>query len=329
MKSSLKCEVVRDLFPSYIDDLTNVVTNEEIENHIVSCSECLNILEKMKAPVETSTEVTELDYLKKIKHRTHRNILLGIMITTAFFLLVLFLRYYVIGFQGKGVADYSLQFSPIYSDNDTGEDQFCLVINGQIESRSMSFINYQIKEEGDTATISFTNRLAFPWEQNDTFYVGYEIPDSIKTIYLYHNIIYENGVLISKDVNALYKTRHLYIGDMSANGRTAYALGIVNKFGGFTNSLQTSAEPYEWTMEFQNTVTDEETYNNYMTRYSYMLLSIIENLSKVSWEYNNGSEVLHKTVTLQDADTAMGQDIKSYSTSISQMQTLANKLYLY
>ena len=30
----MKCEIVRDLLPSYIDGLTSSVTNEEIEKHL-------------------------------------------------------------------------------------------------------------------------------------------------------------------------------------------------------------------------------------------------------------------------------------------------------
>ena len=32
--SRIPCEMIRDLLPSYIDELTNDVTNKEIEEHI-------------------------------------------------------------------------------------------------------------------------------------------------------------------------------------------------------------------------------------------------------------------------------------------------------
>lgn len=43
----MKCEVVKDLLPSYIDGLTSSVTNEEIEEHLDQCEECKRNYEAM------------------------------------------------------------------------------------------------------------------------------------------------------------------------------------------------------------------------------------------------------------------------------------------
>lgn len=43
----MKCEVVKDLLPSYIDGLTSSVTNEEIEEHLDQCAECKRSYEAM------------------------------------------------------------------------------------------------------------------------------------------------------------------------------------------------------------------------------------------------------------------------------------------
>ena len=47
---TIPCEVIRDLFPSYIDGLTNEVTNREIEAHNADCADCAAILASMKNP---------------------------------------------------------------------------------------------------------------------------------------------------------------------------------------------------------------------------------------------------------------------------------------
>ena len=46
--SKLPCEVVKDLFPSYIDELTGEVTNNLIEEHTGECEECRRALESMR-----------------------------------------------------------------------------------------------------------------------------------------------------------------------------------------------------------------------------------------------------------------------------------------
>lgn len=44
----MKCEIVRDLFPSYIDGLTSDESNREIEKHLEGCTECCAYLDAMK-----------------------------------------------------------------------------------------------------------------------------------------------------------------------------------------------------------------------------------------------------------------------------------------
>lgn len=48
MKKINDCELVRDLLPNYIDNLTSNETNEFIESHISECAECKLLLNKMK-----------------------------------------------------------------------------------------------------------------------------------------------------------------------------------------------------------------------------------------------------------------------------------------
>ena len=44
----IKCEVIRDLFPSYIDGLTSKESNQLIEEHLGECRECREYLDEMK-----------------------------------------------------------------------------------------------------------------------------------------------------------------------------------------------------------------------------------------------------------------------------------------
>ena len=36
----MKCEIIRDLLPLYIDGLTSKESNQEIEKHLKNCEEC-------------------------------------------------------------------------------------------------------------------------------------------------------------------------------------------------------------------------------------------------------------------------------------------------
>lgn len=48
MKKINDCELVKDLLPNYIDNLTSDETNDFIESHVNQCSECKLLLEEMK-----------------------------------------------------------------------------------------------------------------------------------------------------------------------------------------------------------------------------------------------------------------------------------------
>ena len=49
--NKIPCEVIKDLFPSYVDGLTSDVTNGEIDRHVKDCSLCRAVLESMKQTV--------------------------------------------------------------------------------------------------------------------------------------------------------------------------------------------------------------------------------------------------------------------------------------
>lgn len=98
----IDCEVVMDLFPSYIEGLTSEKTNSVIEEHLAGCEKCSRALASMKeSSVEdmsiSAEEKREIDFLKKNRKR-NRWILFG-SIAGALLLLfvVIALKVFVIG----------------------------------------------------------------------------------------------------------------------------------------------------------------------------------------------------------------------------------------
>ena len=345
--TNLPCAIVQDLLPSCVDGLASAETVAAVEAHTTHCADCARILKSMEQPdasQEKPLAASELDYLKKIRHRGKRNLLAASLFTLLLLLLLTCIRCYGIGFQAKGVADYMIYPSLISAGNDMTE-RTCMVLQGDLQNSSMVWTDTKIHIEGDIAYITFRERLALPWEHNAGFYAAYEVPDSINQVYLYDNIVWEKGTLISDRTNQIYQEKHLYIGDMSANGALANALGITNTFGNFKNSLQTSREPYGWTLEFEEPILNEVSFNQKMQAYACVLLALVDNLGEVSWEYtpsgNDFSEspdmntvsdkhrLCRQTLTLDQACKITGRDIKDYSLSISALQELLDLLYLY
>ena len=68
--NNIPCEIIQDLLPSYVDGLTNDVTNAAIEEHVESCEKCRQILEGMRDGIEKQyvpddSDKKEIDFLKK------------------------------------------------------------------------------------------------------------------------------------------------------------------------------------------------------------------------------------------------------------------------
>ncbi len=68
MDKKMDCRIIQDLLPLYVDGVTSNYTNQEIQNHLLSCSECRQMLEYMQAPDEiVAIEDREVDFTRKIR----------------------------------------------------------------------------------------------------------------------------------------------------------------------------------------------------------------------------------------------------------------------
>ena len=127
--------------------------------------------------------------------------------------------------------------------------------------------------------------------------------------------------------SSVYHTRHPYIGDMSANGSTVTALNLVGQFGNFTNDLQTEEVPYEWKMIFADSFPEhlKADAREELKAYAYVILAVIDNLDRVTYEYTTDGEAYELTVTSEDASAYAGQDIKEIGADIVLLQQLMEK----
>ena len=69
MKEERKCQIVQDLLPNYIENLTNEETNKYIEEHLLQCEECRKVLDNMKKDIEINNDIKKekpkVRYIKK------------------------------------------------------------------------------------------------------------------------------------------------------------------------------------------------------------------------------------------------------------------------
>ena len=80
----ISCNVIKDLLPSYVEDICSHESKELVEEHLVGCRECQSLVEMMKETEIVSEKVDDrqIDYMKKVRQGYTRKsmVSLGLLI---------------------------------------------------------------------------------------------------------------------------------------------------------------------------------------------------------------------------------------------------------
>lgn len=318
MSTKLNCDIVRDLLPSYVDKLTSETTNEAVNEHLKECTECTEVLQRMKEPEKTGSEPkTEVNYLKKIRRRSLQK---GFIVCAVIVILVLAAAAFRILYIGEKAytedfySDLSVTDNTVKISGDFG-------ISGSGTARiAFSEKNGVVDMTVYSAPKCFINSMTFDKE--------YKAKGNIKEVRVNGLIRWENNTLIGETAAELYSLKNPYVGDIVADTKIAGALGVANHFGGYSNELHTAAEPYGWALILDDAFSsyNEEEVHKIMMHDSCILIALIENLNYVTWEYTAHGEHKEYTVTAEHASNFAGRDIKSFSSSATEVQNLLDKL---
>ena len=177
-------------------------------------------------------------------------------------------------------------------------------------------------------TLPAKRKTFFSFHKN--YEVSYNAKATIREVRVNGDILWQNGTSISTYVNRVYDNKHPYIGSASDNTSLALALGIEETFGGFTSELQTSKQPYGWTIHLtEPQTTAEDTLHKKMTTYAYAILALIDNVDSITWEYSDTSaQTKTYTITTAEANAQLGKDIKKTAENICDFQKFAREIGL-
>lgn len=324
MKHNIPCEIIRDLFPSYVDELTSDVTNNAVKEHIKDCVECTGILNAMKtkdmdmAEEQEMEREREVDYLKKTRARTRRIAAGSVMAAVVVFFALMFVRLFMVGDPvGSEVVYCTAKV----------EGNVLTVESTMIDSaRIPSDIIFEEEEPG-VICISYRAVLCSPWNNRGTMTAEYTSKSQIKQVKAGDRIIWAGGEDILALTSAVYATRHPYVGDMPSNALPIAVLNMGSYFGGFSNELQTSEEPYGWSFVLEDDISSKRAVvkEKMMHSYAYVLLAVVENLGEVTYEYTCDGMKRKLTVTESDASAYAGYDIKACYKDILLLQKLIQK----
>lgn len=321
-KNKLQCEIVQDLLPSYVDGLTNEVTNEAVEEHLKDCDSCTKVKERMQekeVPVVDEEQRQEIDFLKKTRKKTRNSILVSGLLVVAIMLGVLYIKNFIVG----TLIDPQLVVCNVSVSGDN------LAVSGTLTDSARAVSKTYFVEEDGVVTLSFKGALVGAFHKGD-FYEQYTATKPITQVRLGDRIVWENGVDILPNVSAVYNTKHAYVGEAPANGESIRALGMYNALGSMDLELQTKKEPYGIHLSLKKEIygTEEEKMSERMKSYAYILLSIIDNLSYVSYDYNHDGEKENLTITKEDATAFAGMNIKTFAETPAKLQELMEKTSL-
>lgn len=321
MTTKIPCHMIKDLLPLYLDALVSEETAAEIKAHIEACSDCRKYYEHMKTEIleeehlKQEENCKEINYLKKIKRNTNKKVILGAAATLLFCVFALAVKLFVIGSPNES---YYTTYIEVYDDT--------IHVGGTFTDSAAVYSRYKIKETEKGSQLIIYTCLPSPWNRNGVF--NLDIPkEKIQGTFSVGEItVAENGMVISALANKLYDAKNPYIGDASADGRLAQTLGITEKLGTFKNELQTSTEPYGWTLRFENSSTNSAIFDEKMKGFACILIALTDNLGEVTWEYtaelDRGPITRTRTMMEKDCTEFLGADVKSYGESPETVQEL-------
>jgi len=109
----MKCEIIKDLLPSYIEGLTSVESNSEIENHLEGCAQCRETLEAMKSEIITPNIEINKKNIKPFK-KLNKKVIKAVLITLVSCVFIFGIYMFLFGFGWNVQSD---EITVAYSNN--------------------------------------------------------------------------------------------------------------------------------------------------------------------------------------------------------------------
>lgn len=300
MNHELPCAVVRDLLPNYLEGLTSGETNLAVEAHLAVCPDCAACRAAMAGEdsAESVEQAREVDYLKKVKRRNGRRILLAVLCTVLLFVAGAAAKIFIIG---SPVAADSFGWAMVENSQTL---ELTVLSNGSANA----FKDFKVDIRDGVAYVTGRSVLVSSLYREGSATV--EIPlEGISLVYVCGRLMWTDGVAIDPKTLRLYDMKAPYVGDISALNQIANQLEIQPHMGDYLNSLHTSAEPYRWTLEFTDFgwqgLYRKAHISEDMPRYAAQMLALVENLSEVGWSWTDENGEFHEEFITQEEVNAL------------------------
>lgn len=255
----MKCAIVRDLLPIYLDHLTSEESNYEIENHMQTCDACREYYDEMSDPkpviLPENPESTELkkdiDLLKSFKKRKRNWILTICIVAAALIILVYLLNFHMVSVPYEKaqpetlVSDTSMKVEHQmgYGGSTTS---WCkgILITSMAGKTSYGYLPVEIRTvtiDGKDQLIAFFTSykpLLDYIKNRDTFEPPYTSGIDIITAFSSGELY--DGTPVS-ELNAIYYLEHSFERVKKADNDTL--INLIEKYGHLTWNQETGNVP--------------------------------------------------------------------------------------
>lgn len=267
---------------------------------------------------EPAEQAREVDYLKKVKARNHRNVIAAAACTALILLGAFFLKLFVIG--------TPLQAPPAVvtgAEVAAGEDGDVLRLSVMSAASANAYHGWNVKVENGIAFVCARDVLVSPLYSSGSGSV--EVPlKGLQEVWLGGSsgrLVWQDGVVISQLALDLLDARAPYCGDPAALAHIADILHLYDRVGSYTLSLQTSKHPYGCTLEFANRLNDEQI--SWVTCYNLLTLALVDNMEASMFCHPNPEDASDPT---QFATSGMRLD-NTDQTSLPALVRLYNEAH--
>ena len=297
--TKLPCAVVRDLLPSYLEGLTEEETTAAVKAHLQSCPACAALYEADRG-VEPLTAGKEVDYLKTVRKRGRRKLLLSVVLAVVLVLGGVGAKLFLIGSPADG-GSVATMLEPAA----TGE---FLTFSYIATDSAMTIIDVDVKTNNDLIEITGRKVLVSPIHPAENVSFSLNL-SAVREIRAFGETIWQEGLTIDAMSRRLAQMDLPFVGEASAMGGLIAGLDLDAPA---TIELQTAQEPYGLTLHFTSPI--EESRRSRVDGAALLCLALVDNLGVVHWDDPSGYE---GTLTLEDANTALPALVDGYNSTHS------------
>ena len=316
VKNDLTCGVVRDLLPSYVEELLCEESRQAVDRHLTHCAECSASLTAMRAPGEPAEEPpADVDYLKKVKKRSRWKIAAAVvcagLVVVAAFLYQIFER-------GTPIEPGEIGISELSVVEKEGRPYLHLSLG--TSSSAIAFHHWLTKtwtasdvEIGEVSYLTAQKVLASSLHRDGGVTLDIPLNSNQKEYWLGSTsgrLLWQDGVVISQTALDLLDAKAPYCGDPTALERIADILRLSDRLGSYTISLQTAHAPYGWAVECANPLNHEQ--QQIAACFNILALALVDNLETSQCTYP----------ALDDGDSTHGMADRIYLGQTAAMSNL-------